>query len=190
MVALLRHQPTTARPRPAPLGHRSAPAPLRLVVGGRPDRLGPQGREARWGARGQIRQEQDSSTDGSPGTGGAPVGRPELELVPGVEGVVWPSGVVIAVVALVVFGLFGLVRVAQGSPGAAAEVAEAEASAPVAGPGDRVVVAGQGDSLWSIAVSMSPDGAPRPVVAALIEANGGETVRIGQQIVIPARLLD
>ncbi len=119
--------------------------------------------------------------------GDTPAGRPELKLVPGVEGAAWPSVAVIAVVALMVFGMFGLVRVAQGSAGTPAEAGIADV---VPGPDDRVIVAGAGDSLWSIAVSMSPDGDPRPVVAALIEANGGETVRIGQQIVIPARLLD
>jgi len=177
MVALLRHQPSTTRPHPAPVGHRSGPPPLRLVAGERTDWFDPR----------HQGQDQEPDTGGSARAGGALAGRPKLELVPGVDGVAWPSAAVIAVVALMVFGLFGLVRVAQGSAGTSAEVGIAEV---IPGPGDRVIVAGEGDSLWSIAVSMSPDGDPRPVVAALIEANGGETIRIGQQIVIPARLLD
>jgi hypothetical protein len=53
-----------------------------------------------------------------------------------------------------------------------------------------VITAGPGDSLWSIAERVDPGADPRPVVAALIEANGTESVQIGQQIVIPGQLLD
>ncbi len=171
MVALLRHQPIAVRPRPA----------LRVVAGDRA------GQVDLWG-----RQAEDPDTEESFGAV-AGVGRPRLELLPGGPGAVaWPSVGVIAVLALVVFGLFGLVRVAQGSPAGPAEIVGPEIGAvdAVPAPGDRVIVASQGDSLWSIAVGLSPDGDPRPVVAALIEANGGETLRIGQQIVIPSHLLD
>lgn len=98
--------------------------------------------------------------------------------------------VVAVVVALVVFGgLFGL-RAAQGSPADTLGQPGAVVGAVVAGPGDGVVTAQQGDTMWSIAQSLSPDSDPRPGVAALIEANGGDSVRIGQQIVIPRHLLD
>lgn len=105
--------------------------------------------------------------------------------------------------AVVVFGGLLWVRVMQG--GATAEswdgveqaaASRSEASVPVAVPAGAVdgtvktVVAGPGDSLWSIALEIAPDSDPRPVVAALIEANGGESVQIGQQIVIPEQLLD
>ncbi len=97
----------------------------------------------------------------------------------------------VAVAALVLGGLL-TVRLLQGSPTAAGLGADrAAATAPVvAGPGERIVVARAGDSLWSIARTISPDDDPRPIVAALIEANGGDSVQIGQQIVVPRQLLD
>jgi hypothetical protein len=56
--------------------------------------------------------------------------------------------------------------------------------------GDRLVVVGPGDSLWSIARDAAPGRDPRPLVAALIEVNDGASLQIGQQIVIPGQLLD
>ena len=107
-----------------------------------------------------------------------------------------PSLSVTVAVAALVLGLLGLIRLVQGpvggelgGPGAAVETGTAEAPA-AAGAGDRVVVAEPGDSLWSIAVELDPDGDPRPAVATLIEANGGPSLQIGQEIVIPKQLLD
>jgi LysM repeat protein len=58
------------------------------------------------------------------------------------------------------------------------------------GSADVVVVeVARGDTLWSIASELQPGRDPRPLVAAMIEANGGSTVQIGQEIVIPVRLL-
>ncbi|MEM9654537.1 MAG: LysM peptidoglycan-binding domain-containing protein [Actinomycetota bacterium] len=101
----------------------------------------------------------------------------------------------IAAVAVVVFGAFGAIRLIQGAPavdqsGRFVAGVVADNGAVTAGPTDQVIVAKPGDSLWTIAVSLSPDSDPRPVVAALIEANGGDSVAIGQQIVIPEQLLD
>lgn len=106
--------------------------------------------------------------------------------------------------ALVVFGGLLWVRAAQGGATAESwdgvEQVAAERSAASAASGAvagvsadgtlHTVVAGPGDSLWSIALEIAPDSDPRPVVAALIEANGGESVQIGQQIVVPEQLLD
>ena len=111
------------------------------------------------------------------------------------------SMVAVVVAALVIFGGLALLRASQGGPeaGTWAEVGTVSSSvgtasgasgAVVAGPGDRVVVASPGDSLWSIAESIAPESDPRPVVAALIEANGSDSLQIGQQIVIPEQLLD
>jgi hypothetical protein len=107
-----------------------------------------------------------------------------------------PSLAVTVVVAALVLGLLGLIRFVQGpvggdvgGPGAAVETGTAEGPA-VPGPGDRVIVAEPGDSLWSIAAELDPDGDPRAAVATLIEANGGPSLQIGQQIVIPQQLLD
>ncbi|MEL6985265.1 MAG: LysM peptidoglycan-binding domain-containing protein [Actinomycetota bacterium] len=95
-------------------------------------------------------------------------------------------------IALVIVALFGGLRLIQGSPSSAAAdpAVGGEVGAVVVAEGDQVLVAGPGDTLWSIASSLSPDGDPRPVVVALIEANGGESLQIGQQIVIPGHLLD
>ena len=125
---------------------------------------------------------------------------------------------VLVAAAVVVLGGMLAVRLSQGSPPAAtweglgavrfdaaaptSNLLQAElgangvmpggltALAPSVSSGDRVVVAEPGDTLWSIARSLSPSADPRPIVAALAEANGGETVRIGQQIVVPVQLLD
>lgn len=113
----------------------------------------------------------------------------------------------VAVAAVVIFGGLALLRASQGGPvsdswagvnavdvnggvvanGSAAGSAGASV---VAGPGDQVVIAAPGDSLWSIAETVAPGADPRPVVAALIEANGTDSLQIGQQIIIPEQLLD
>ena len=187
MVALLRHQPISA-PAAEPRARH-----LRLVGGiesaERPRVAGPAG--------------------GRPGLGGpsGPVRRP-VAATPGPLVAARPTAVVVAAVAISVFGFLGLVRGLQGGPGVAVGSADGPAVAgaaqsldlrgldgfaaavtPVA-DGDVVVTVGPGDSLWSIARSVEPDGDPRPLVSALIEANGGSSLQIGQQIVIPGHLLD
>ncbi len=107
-------------------------------------------------------------------------------------------GLIVAA-ALAVFGGLLMIRVAQGGPSAdswsgleqssVAGSAVGQASL-VPSVGDAVVVAKAGDSMWSIAQQLAPESDPRPVVAALVEANGGDSVQIGQQIVIPRQLLD
>lgn len=111
--------------------------------------------------------------------------------------------VAIVVAAVVVFGALALVRTSQGSATAGSWAGvDAAASSSVAGsgsvgvaavvsaPGDVLYIAKPGDSLWSIAEAFAPDSDPRPVVATLIEVNGGASLQIGQQIVIPEQLLD
>lgn len=108
------------------------------------------------------------------------------------------SNLALAVVAaLLVFGaLFGI-RMIQGSPVAAGQAeaqpagtAFAVSPASAVASGDQLITAKSGDSLWSIAQAVAPESDPRPVVNALIEANGTDVVQIGQQIVIPRHLLD
>lgn len=112
-------------------------------------------------------------------------------------------GPVVGVAAVVVFGaLFG-VRLVQesssglldGPAGSVAAVATSTSSAGAssdsdgtARPGSTIVVH-PGDSLWSIAVSRYPEHDPRAVVDALVEANGASMIRAGQQLVVPAALL-
>jgi hypothetical protein len=49
------------------------------------------------------------------------------------------------------------------------------------------VVVSPGDTVWSIASSLAPGTDPRPVVDAIVEANGGSTLVAGQrlEIVVP-----
>lgn len=186
MVALLRHQPVPARrPRPA-LARSAEPGArhLRLVGGTEIPGPRPAGERPR------------------PGHGFVAA-----------TGLPWPSLAAVVVVAVVVSGLFGAIRAVQGGPGSASVTPDGAMAAPDgvmaasdgviggrtawrgavsagAAGGDLVVTVAPGDSLWAIAASVAPDRDPRPVVAALAEANGGDSLRIGQQIVIPGHLLD
>lgn len=119
----------------------------------------------------------------------------------------------LALAAVVVFGGLLLIRAAQGSPvsdnwqdvvndaGVARTAGVADGSTDAKQSGELgtgsadgsdvgIVVAGPGDTMWSVARELAPESDPRPVVAALIDANGGESLQIGQQIVIPKQLLD
>ncbi|MDH3680366.1 MAG: LysM peptidoglycan-binding domain-containing protein [Acidimicrobiia bacterium] len=94
----------------------------------------------------------------------------------------------------VVFGLLLAVRSSQGAPPATtwAELGD-DSRAPVqalAGPGDQLVVAEPGDTYWSVATELAPGADPRPIVDALIAANGGTNrIDIGQRIVVPAAVI-
>lgn len=172
MVALLRHQPAPHRSFDGPRrGH------LRLVEGG-----------GEGAGRPGYRLRPDPAT-------GRVVG--VSRQVDGIAGL--PVGALVAV-AVAIFGGLLLVRVAQGGPSSADAAVERSASslgavaaAPVAideAAGDVLVLVAPGDSLWSIVEEVAPGRDPRPLVAALTEANGGASLQIGQQIVIPGQLLD
>lgn len=107
------------------------------------------------------------------------------------------------VVAVALVGLMIGVRAAQGAPPASSfsdvggggegmaevlSVANVDSATSVA-PGDLVVVAGAGDSLWSLAGRFVPNSDRRAAVAAMVDANGGATIVVGQAIVIPSHLL-
>ena len=99
----------------------------------------------------------------------------------------------IAVAVAVVFGLLLAVRVSQGAPPEAtwAELTnDSQGSAQaLAGPGDQLLVAEAGDTFWSLALELAPGDDPRPVVDALVAANGGTNhIDVGQRIVVPASL--
>jgi Tfp pilus assembly protein FimV len=104
-----------------------------------------------------------------------------------------------AVVALpVVLGavagaLQGVLGSAAGQPGVAAVATAADAgsvpsSTSVAASGapggstGEVYVVGPGDSLWSIAAELRPDGDVRPVVDELARRAGGPSLQVGQRI--------
>ena len=44
------------------------------------------------------------------------------------------------------------------------------------------VVVAPGDTVWSIATSLAPDDDPRPVVDAIVAANGGSALVPGQRL--------
>ena len=56
-------------------------------------------------------------------------------------------------------------------------------------PGHRPGIAGYvvqpGDTLWSIARSLQPEGDVRPLVRGLSTANGGATLAVGQVLAVP-----
>ncbi|MEM9565030.1 MAG: LysM peptidoglycan-binding domain-containing protein [Actinomycetota bacterium] len=124
----------------------------------------------------------------------APVAAPALRLVPSPDDGVRAPGVTagaVVAVAVAVLTLFAGVRAIQGGPPAGSiGGSAAEPTAEAIEHAGLVVVVQPGDTLWSIATGLAPDEDPRPVVAALIEVNGGESLRIGQQIVIPSHLVE
>ena len=50
--------------------------------------------------------------------------------------------------------------------------------------GGAGVVVEPGDTVWSIAESLARDGDVRPVVDALVDANGGADLEVGDRLVI------
>jgi hypothetical protein len=57
---------------------------------------------------------------------------------------------------------------------------------PVGASGEPVpYVVQPGDTWWDLAASVAPGEDPRPVVDALIEANGGAALQVGQRILLP-----
>lgn len=97
------------------------------------------------------------------------------------------------VVACGLVALMVSVRSAQGTPPAdfqfSGEVQGESVAGGDAAPGDLVVVAGAGDSMWSLAGEYAPGVDRRSAVATLVDANGGATIVVGQAIVIPSHLL-
>jgi hypothetical protein len=48
-----------------------------------------------------------------------------------------------------------------------------------------VYIVQPGDTLWSIAQRLDPEGDPRPTMAALSEQAGGDTLRPGERLILP-----
>ena len=61
----------------------------------------------------------------------------------------------------------------------------ASASDAAASPGPRLHVAQPGDTLWSIAEQYRGDVGQRRFVDALIDANGGTAIQVGQAVRLP-----
>ena len=52
-------------------------------------------------------------------------------------------------------------------------------------PGGPVYVVQQGDTFWSIARRLDPEGDPRPIVDRLVAAHGGTTLYVGERLPLP-----
>lgn len=89
---------------------------------------------------------------------------------------------VAAMVAAVV--LAALLALAIGS-GAFSSLVPTPGSEPISASEGRVVVVEPGDSVWSIARFIQPDGDLRPLVHRIVQANGAGPIQPGQQLVVP-----
>jgi hypothetical protein len=85
--------------------------------------------------------------------------------------------VVLALALGLILGLLSFGRQADASPDPVAVAAEA-----------TVVVVQPGDTLWTIARTMQPEGDHRALVSALSELTDGAVLQPGQRIVVPAAL--
>lgn len=90
--------------------------------------------------------------------------------------------VLVGLVAVVVLA-WVVVGAAVGGSGAAVGSPEVEAT-PVSA---EVVVVQPGDTYWSIATALRGDGDIRERVDALVAANGGAPLEIGDRVVVPSR---
>ena len=114
----------------------------------------------------------------------APV-RPDLRLIPGGLGA--PAGPrriepVTAVLAglLVLALMFGAVAIGRGALAGLAPAPARAASAT-----GRSVVVEPGDTLWSIARRLQPNGDVRPLVDRLVAAQGSTVIEPGDRIALP-----
>ncbi len=127
--------------------------------------------------------------------------QPLTSAQPSIVGWATPSIILGATVALVfLLSIIGL-RTMQGTPPAGFELPTPEAGAAdgaVIGDssgvsslqvGDILVTVAPGQSMWDVARSVHPDGDVRALVVALSERNGGSSLRVGQELVVPADLM-
>jgi LysM repeat protein len=87
--------------------------------------------------------------------------------------------------AVVAVGLVLLLAGPLGGRGSASDVASGPAPAATALSPHSVYVVHPGDTLWSIAERLVPQGDPRPAVAALAREVGQDTVRPGEKLLLP-----
>ncbi|MCU1463049.1 MAG: hypothetical protein JWO37_3124 [Acidimicrobiales bacterium] len=115
--------------------------------------------------------------------------RPQLRVIDGGRSAARPSTATyrrrrcLAVAALVVVVLAACAAMARAGVGPLAAPAVATpAPIAVAGPGTYVVQ--PGDTWWSIARRLHPDGDVRPIVDELAARNGGPSLQVGQRVSI------
>ncbi len=88
-------------------------------------------------------------------------------------------GVGLAAIVLAVVGV-GVSSTRFADAGQTRPTVDAPADAPV-------VIVQPGDTLWSLAREVQPDGDIRPLVAQLSRSHGGSSLRAGERIVLPVR---
>lgn len=97
----------------------------------------------------------------------------------------------IGMTATVIVVAVGVIALGQGAFAAMAPPAPPVAAAPsaehvpAATPQASVVVR-PGDTIWSLARRIQPDGDVRPLVDQLVAANGGDAVVAGDRLLLPA----
>jgi hypothetical protein len=119
--------------------------------------------------------------------GVAAPGRPQLRLIPGgrspqVMAATYRRRRVVAALVLVTV-LVVAVQLAQVLAGVAAGWS-APTAEPIEGP-TVTVEADAGDTLWSLARQVHPEGDVRPVVEAMVADRGTAAVAVGEQVRVP-----
>lgn len=74
--------------------------------------------------------------------------------------------------------------VSSGDPGDAVPTRSAEPERPPSVVAGEVYVVQPGDTIWTIAAELSPDGDLRPIVDRLQAANGGASLDVGDRLVL------
>jgi nucleoid-associated protein YgaU len=157
-----RHLSVVARPA-APIGPRPTTASGAVVVGA--------GHAV---ARCDCQGHSAAATGSGPSAGGAPADRRPLSVA------TYRRRRLAALV--VVVGLAIAAWTALGALGGA--LTAPVRSAPLPTDHATVVEVAPGDTLWSIARRLQPEGDPRPLVDRLATANGGAVVRAGDRLVL------
>ncbi|HEX2192555.1 MAG TPA: LysM domain-containing protein [Acidimicrobiales bacterium] len=85
---------------------------------------------------------------------------------------------------VVVVGLAIAAWAALGALGGALTAPVRSAPPPATGEAVTVVEVGPGDSLWSIARRLQPEGDLRPLVDRLAASNGGAAIHAGERLVV------
>lgn len=107
--------------------------------------------------------------------------RPAPVAVEAEEALFSPAAMAAMVAAVLIAALLALGIGA----GAFSSLVPTPGAEPIAASQGRVVMVEAGDSVWSIARSIQPDGDLRPLVHRIVQANGSAPLQPGQELVVP-----
>jgi hypothetical protein len=93
-----------------------------------------------------------------------------------------PGSTVAAMVAAVVVAALLALGIGMGAFSA---LVPTPGAATLAADEGRTVVVEPGDSVWSIARAIQPEGDLRPLVHRIVQVNGAAPLQPGQQLVVP-----